>query len=316
MTWPTPSFATLSTPISLSLLDGMFAQIANMVSLPCAASGTNAVTLTPNASVPSPASYKFGTSATFNAAANSTSAVTINLAGLGAVPLFMNDGATQVTTQLVSGQQYTVFYDNVAMGFVLTGLYNTPPGSNGQFLTYNTAGAPTFQTFNPGNFVLLNTLTASASASLSDTSSFTSTYSNYLITLSVIRAATSSAQLQMQVHSGGGFQNTSYRAVSFGAQNNANLAGVAATTFVPLSRADAQSTTSGGISGVLMIDSPTGIANPKNFKGVIGYEYTGSQNSVLMVGGQWTSNNAVDGVLFQFSSGNITSGVIKIYGVT
>src|SRR5262249_53151655 len=63
----------------------------------------------------------------------------------------------------------------------------------------------------PGGWQLLNTLTASSSATLSDTASFTSTYVEYRIDFENMLPVTGGGVIpQIQIHSGGAFQTTSY----------------------------------------------------------------------------------------------------------
>lgn len=161
-----------------------------------------------------------------------------------------------------------------------------------------------------GGMVLLNTLTASILAS--DTTSFTSTYSSYEIVFQNIIPANATVNLQLQVHSGGSFQATSYIA-----EIQANTAGAASfaqpTTFIQL--AASQNNAGPGISGVIRVFGPvTGTTVAKQWTGLMaGQSTTAAVTSISS--GYWNSTAAVDGFQVLFSSGNITSGVIKIYGI-
>jgi hypothetical protein len=56
--------------------------------------------------------------------------------------------------------------------------------------------------------VLLNTMTAANSATLSDTTSLTCAFTSYEIVFENLIPATASATAELQVHSGGSFQAT------------------------------------------------------------------------------------------------------------
>ena len=126
MSWPTPSFGALSPPWAMSLLDAMFAQVAAMIPIACTASGTaNAIVINPNTSNPTLPSYGNFNLFTFAAIGSSTAPVTIQFIALTALPLYLVDGVTQVTNQIVSGSLYRVIFVQAlnagAGGFILLG---------------------------------------------------------------------------------------------------------------------------------------------------------------------------------------------------
>ena len=162
--------------------------------------------------------------------------------------------------------------------------------------------------------VLLNTLTASSSASLQDTSSLTATYSSYLLVFENIVPA-SNAQLELLVHSGGSFQTTSYlmRIWEF----SSTTANTTPTTFFALTATDFASSAAGsGFSGFALITAAASAAIPKNIisEGI----YTSAGAIVLSkAGGYWNgSNAAIDGFEIALAGGVLlTSGVVKVYGI-
>jgi hypothetical protein len=78
------NFATLTSPQNLSDFDTQFAAVAALGGIPCSASGTNSITLTPFANTPALLSYTdLAPSFVFVAQANSTAAVQLNVSGLG-----------------------------------------------------------------------------------------------------------------------------------------------------------------------------------------------------------------------------------------
>lgn len=163
--------------------------------------------------------------------------------------------------------------------------------------------------------VLLNTLTASNSATLSDTTSLTSSFSEYEIVFENIVAATAGGQqLELQVHSGGAFQTTSYLTNMLHCGNGASSV-TNPTTFIPLTAAGAVLSTGQGFSGTFRVSTPSGTTAPKNWYGQ-GTLNNGSVGFNEIGSGCWNGGNgAVDGFQVLFGTGNIASGTIKVYGL-
>jgi len=111
MPWPT-TFAKLAAGNQLlALFDAMFAQIAQMVAVPCTAAGTNAITLTPIGNAPAFTSYQNFTAARFVATANNTAATTAQFGALGFLNVYLGDLATQVVSGgIVLGQEYVLIF--------------------------------------------------------------------------------------------------------------------------------------------------------------------------------------------------------------
>lgn len=121
------TFGTLAAgPQPLSDFDTQFAAVGALVQIPCAATGQNAVVLTPSANTPTISAYTnyapvFG----WTQAQTSTGAVTIQVAGgLAALNAYKNNGATAVgTSDLVAGSAYRAFFvqtlNSGAGGFVV-----------------------------------------------------------------------------------------------------------------------------------------------------------------------------------------------------
>jgi len=169
-----------------------------------------------------------------------------------------------------------------------------------------------------GNRVLLNTLTASNVASIADTTSFTSTYNDYEIQFDNVLPATNAVQLRLRVNSGG-VQSASYLIASFiftgGATGNA-----VSTTFFPCSNAIStvsNSANGGGVSGRMNLYQAASTTFRKMMSGTFSYLDSGGTliNHVLSSGYWDGGNGAVTGIEISFSSGNITSGTVKIYGI-
>jgi hypothetical protein len=179
------TFATLAGGNQpLSLLDTMFGVVGNMAQVMCTATGTNTIALTPITNMPTQGAYQNYQEYGFVAAATSTSSVTINVSGVGALPLYLNDGATQASTNsLLINAYYLIIYNSALNsgggGFQLVGgdnssLLNSPNTWNG--LNTFTAGlaststpatAPQFDTSGTATLSIAN----GASAAITPNSS-------------------------------------------------------------------------------------------------------------------------------------------------
>lgn len=187
---------------------------------------------------------------------------------------------------------------------------NTGTGSLGQFVA--SGGASADPTMASGPFTLLATLTASNSATLSDTTHITSGYADYKLVFTNLIPATTGASCQLQVHSGGSFQSTNYVATGFVPNGTAIVSLSTTTTYIPLCNNLSQSNSSPGLTGEVTIFNPSNaVIHPVTAL----LEYNGSGNSLpWTLTGYWNSSAIIDGIQFTYSTGNIASGTIKIYG--
>jgi len=113
MTFPT-TFANLpGSPATnpASLIDTMFQIVGGMGAIPCTATGTNAITLTPVTNYYLPASYANFQAVAFVAAHSATGAVTIQLGALGFVELFMPSGLQANSGDIIANDFYIAAYN-------------------------------------------------------------------------------------------------------------------------------------------------------------------------------------------------------------
>lgn len=184
-----------------------------------------------------------------------------------------------------------------------TGAWSTPAGGGG------------------GSLVLLNTLTASSSATLVDTTSFTSTYDEYVIELIQLLPQTGNTNLLMRVSTNGGSSYDSggnYNYSGFRASNGGSAAAgsTTATAFGIDALGGVASTSSvGGVSGTLHWFNPLGGALYPRLTGHVGYVDNANAPITTQMSGLHSSVTACNAVQFLYSSGNIVSGIIRIYGV-
>jgi len=160
--------------------------------------------------------------------------------------------------------------------------------------------------------VLLATLTASNSASLSDTTHFTSAYSEYDIKLENLVPATGGATLEALVQSGGSFQSSSYLAEYISSYNGGTPTAGTSMSVIVLSSAY----NSPGLSCAAHISNVAQTTAPKTLFGTCFASVAFTAQPLLeSFGGIWNGGNGpVTGIEFLFGSGAIASGVIKIYG--
>ncbi len=180
---------------------------------------------------------------------------------------------------------------------------------NGGTANQNVQGDGTFVT---SGRKLLNTLTASSSATLGDTTSITSAFPEYEIVLENILPATNSQNLNLQVHSAAAFQSTSYVSGSVLSNAGGAFSGISPTTVITLAQLNGN--TGPGVSGIIKVYAPTGTTAPKQWVGMLNGNTTTPGSLLNICGGYWNANGALDGFQILFASGNIASGICKVYG--
>ncbi len=220
----------------------------------------------------------------------------------------------------VTAAQFMNWIGTPAQGDVLyqgaSDIARLAAGTAGQHLVTNGAGAnPAWKS---GGWTLLATLTASDSATLSDTTSLTSAYSEYEIEFANVLPATASQGLILQVNSGG-VQNSSYvsHANAFGGNSATPISGLL-TSGVPIgTQATYVPTNTGttGLNGFCRIRNPASTSVVKMVFGQIAGITAGGIVYASNFSGFWNGGTgAITGFQVAFASGNIASGTVKIYG--
>lgn len=212
----------------------------------------------------------------------------------------------------------TLTANNVILGNGTSAVAFVAPGTSGNVLTSNgTTWASATST--QGSIIWLATLTASSSSALSDTTNITSTYDNYLIVLENLIPATDGAHLGMRVAISSSFQTADYTYAivyntSSGATGNTNTS----QDRIIVGASGVSNTASrGGISGQLTLTKPSGTTSYKRVTGTISYaDQDPAEDSVLsLMGFYGGAASAVNGIRFLMDTGNIASGVVRIYGI-
>ena len=176
----------------------------------------------------------------------------------------------------------------------------------------------------PGSFNLVEEHTASASASLPFTAGITSTYDEYDIEILNLVPVVNGDNLLIQVSTNGGstydsgsnyfWDGGSWRAAS----GFANGGGT--DTSIDLSAANglgvSSTAASSGANFSLRMVNPLGGTASTQFFGKGFIPFSGSSVRVMIeVGGQYTPTTAVNAFRVTFSTGNIASGTVRLYGL-
>lgn len=173
-----------------------------------------------------------------------------------------------------------------------------------------------------GGLVLLESHTASSSASLNFTTCISSTYDTYLIEVVNILPATNGVRLLWRASTDGGSsydsgQNyaTAYHRWS---KTGDSVAGGASATSVDIGGelTISNDATEQGISGSYRFSHPLGTAGWKKFFGSSDWWYNGTPELLgAKISAAYKSATAVNAFQFFMDSGNIASGTIRVYGL-
>lgn len=187
-------------------------------------------------------------------------------------------------------------------------------GTANQVLTSNGASAlPTWQTAATGAWFLIRTATASTSANLTFTSSDITGYTKYAVLLSNINNDTGTVSLRMDwsVDNGSNYLGSAFLSgVNSHSYNSTTQANSSSTSTCPLS--PSITNTSVNISGLLNLILATSAVS--SYTGAL---YTTDTTSVYIeCFGMNSGTTTINNIRFTYSSGNITSGTISLYGVS
>lgn len=201
--------------------------------------------------------------------------------------------------------------------------------TSGHVLTSNGAGAaPSWQAVGAGSsgaLVLLEQHTASASATLDFTTCISATYDEYLIELVNLVPATSDVALRMRMGTGGGptydtGANYGWGIFIWRAAGTAVTGGETGQSFIGLNYGAGgtlgiNTSTNYGLSGHVRLFSPGDTTLYKEVEGEVHYLDAEPFRIGATITGSYQSSTAVTAFQFYMSSGNIASGIIRVYGI-
>lgn len=187
---------------------------------------------------------------------------------------------------------------------------------------FKKSGLPTVAAVDTNGLVLLQTVTASASAT-ADITAFSATYDDYIIIAEGIRPATDGQSLLCRLRFSGGFISTStyYYHTNASVVSAATYAGVAAAAAAAivildsgLDNANAAST-AGFVMHVNNVNS-TSLAKAVHWTGY-GLDLASNIYKTSFGFGfeSSTVGNAITGIQFLHGAGNMTVGTFRLYGV-
>lgn len=192
----------------------------------------------------------------------------------------------------------------------------------GAGVTASGAGATTTITIPGGGssaLVLLESHTASASATLDFTAFVNSAlYDDYLFVVSGLVAATNNVDLYMRVSTNGGSSyaagGSDYHTAVFAwaSSGTANTGGTTDRIMVR-NTGEMSNATTASVNGWVRLHVPHSTALHKRVDGEFSYYTVNTVRAII--GATYLSTTAVNAFRFLFSSGNIASGSIRVYGI-
>jgi hypothetical protein len=198
-------------------------------------------------------------------------------------------------------------------------------GTNGQVLTSAGSGLPTWSSPSSGAFTLLSTVTASASATVDVETTFDSTYDVYVIVANNVLPATDAAVLHSLLKINGTYQTSNYQYMAGRVAPTTNnvfgsTVSVSDTKIIVGDEATGSTNLAlGGSYFTMQVYNPAGTTNRKiiNWDGsnIRPFDNEHYVSRLLGNGVYAGGTQALTGVRFQMSTGNIASGTFRLYGI-
>jgi hypothetical protein len=179
-----------------------------------------------------------------------------------------------------------------------------------------------------GAMTLISEQTASSSATISFTSGIDSTYDSYVFKFINCHPATNSVQFLFNGSTDGGSnynvvktttnfstlhaENDSFAFLGY--QASADLA--QSTNFVRLNGNEVGADNDQSLCATLKLFNPSSTTFVKHFISDCQFSEQSDHSERAFVAGYMNTTSAINAVQFKFSSGNIDSGVIKLYGIS
>ena len=218
-------------------------------------------------------------------------------------------------------------YANTAAGSAGGVLYSagssapafTAAGSSGQVLTSAGASAPTWSTPSAGALVFISSQTVStAVASVDFTSGISSTYDDYQIIFENVTQSASNANLRFLLYQSGAFQ-TSYTVINTvaldGGVNSSNLS--VAQAYIGSSTTGSPSISTTNWRGYLLLQNVNSATiRTVSLTGTVSSLGSSTTHASLQqITGASNTAAVVTGFRIAFSSGNLSSGTVRLYGI-
>jgi len=204
-------------------------------------------------------------------------------------------------------------------------------GTSGHFLKSQGAGSQPVFAASGGSYNLIKTLTASSDSTLSlvdGTASvvFDNTYAKYVIDFYDIKPATDNVHFQFNgsIDAGSNYNVTKTTMVAEGYNSESGSLALQAESGKSLEQSTDFQDLAGNLgngadesaSGTITIWNPSGTTNVKHFQAFVSYYQKDNYVIHYIIAGYFNDTNDIDALQFKMSSGNVASGVLKLYGVT
>mgnify|MGYP003152798105 CR=1 FL=1 len=179
-----------------------------------------------------------------------------------------------------------------------------------------------------GAMTLLSTETASSSATISFTSNIDSTYKEYIFTYNNVHPSVDAAKFLFQGNASGGsgYNETITSTFFYGYHAEADdEAGMAyygggdqaqGTAFQRLGSGGVGTDNDQSASGYLHLFDPSDTTFVTHFIATNSTLQNSDDVNHNFIAGYFNTTSAIDEIQFKFDSGNIDSGVIKLYGIS
>tara|TARA_Y100000592_G_scaffold15439_1_gene22583 strand:+ start:1086 stop:1658 length:573 start_codon:yes stop_codon:yes gene_type:complete len=175
------------------------------------------------------------------------------------------------------------------------------------------------------SLVLISEQTASSSANITFDSDIDSTYKEYVFKFINCHPATNNVNFQVNFRDGGSSYDATKTTTFFSAYHNeadgtTNLGYVGSSDLAQATGVQPLSTGVGNdndqcIAGTLHLFNPSSTTFVKHFIATTNISEQSDFTENSYIAGYCNVTAAINGVQFSFSSGNIDSGTIKMYGV-
>ena len=178
-----------------------------------------------------------------------------------------------------------------------------------------------------GGMTLISEQTASGSATIDFTSGIDSTYDSYVFKFYNIHPSTDSTHFQFNMSvDGGSNYNVTKTSTMFRSWHKEDDSATAlaydagydlaqSTAFQPLAQ-EVSNDNDNDCVGTLTIYNPSNTTFVKHFISTLNMVNAEPITMIMYGAGYANTTSAVDAVQFKMSSGNIDSGVIKLYGIS
>jgi hypothetical protein len=200
----------------------------------------------------------------------------------------------------------------------LRGINRSDTATSGQVITATSAVAADFQD-SGGRLTLVSTGTIGGGATYIDMDDvFSSTYKNYLLVYTSVNVATDGADLLLQVKTASGLvdggSDYAYGRAEIASNNTIASGNDTTQDYYKLNASGSGNATTESTSGTIIFYDPRSTTFYHNMQGMQTALSTGVDALSIWSVGTAKTTTALTGLRFKAGSGNLDSGVLKLYG--